>query len=255
MFVDEIAKWVLEKINELDDELKVVDYCIGVRYSYVTVRGIKGQSMGLAFTPLEDVVYQPIARIPNVNSLLELVSSTSILDKVLGVALMNALSNYLLWCLNNTFGVSFLYNVNLIEKLEEFAKEPIIVIGNMKPLVKALQSENLKVIAVSERNPCYRQGALPDTLIARVIKHANTLIITGATLVNDTIDYILNLAEGKRVILVGPTAGAHPRAFIDNGIEVVASLSPRDIEKVKEIIKLGGGRWSFTGYCTQYIAY
>jgi len=255
MFVDKIARWILERINELDYELKIIDYCIGIRYSYVIVEGAKGQSMGLAFTPLEDVVYQPMARAPNINSLLELVSSTSILNKVLGVALMNALSNYLLWCLNNTFGVIFLYNVNLIEKLKEFAKEPIIVIGNMKPLVKALRSENLKVIAVSERNPCYRQGALPDTLIARVIKHANTLIVTGVTLVNDTIDYILNLAKGKRVILVGPTAGAHPRAFIDNGIKVVASLSSKDIEKVKEIIKLGGGRWSFTDYCIQYIAY
>ena len=55
MFVDELAKWVLRKIFELNADLSIKDYCVCLKYSYVEVSGEKGDALGLALTPVEDI--------------------------------------------------------------------------------------------------------------------------------------------------------------------------------------------------------
>ncbi len=119
----------------------------------------------------------------------------------------------------------------------------------MVPLVRNL-SQRMKV-SVIERNPKLRFGAYSDSLAPRLLSKADVAIITGATLVNDTIDYILQITKGKK-FLVGPTAGIYP-PWLKDKVDLVAGTKIVDIEKTKEIIRGGGGRWDFADYCDEYI--
>jgi len=247
-------------IISLGDIPKVIDYCVGVRYSYVLIRDRDGREwLGVALTPIEDTIGSPYELPDHVDctSLLDYVSSLSPTIKSLGVALLNALSSYLLWGRGINSGFIIKTGDEIIYLLDKLIEEPAVVIGNMGPLVRRLRSQGLKNIRVLERNPCFRCGvALPDTALSRTVPRNATLVVTGATLVNDTIDYIIRISKERscRIILVGPTAAVHPKPLIQEGVYALASMVPISNEKVIRIIKLGGGRWLFSKFCKHYLA-
>lgn len=259
MIIDQLTDFVLNVLEEIDEKLVIIDYGIGVTYSYVVVEGDYGRSIGLAVVLLEDLAgtRHDRARKPSIDVLPNLVSSFNPLEKSLGVALLNALSQYLLWNRRLLLGAN-ITNKDIIENIISKAPEPIVVIGNMIPLVRKLVSQGLKEIYVFERNPSIRCGdALPDILLPRIIGKAKTLIVTGAVLVNDTLDYIVEKTpKDAEIFLVGPTAGAHPAAiFAYTPVKGVASMHCFDIENVVESIRLGGGRWDYCKYCMDYAAF
>jgi len=256
LFVDNVSSWVLRKLKSIGDIPEIIECFVGLRYSCVVVKGRAGKSLGLALTPIEDIqgVQVKPAYVPKTESLLDLVASLNSLEKVLGIALLNALSAYLLHVIGYKGDID-IYKEGIFDVVTRMAKEPIVVVGNMMPLVNRLKEVGIKDITVIERNPCIRCGvAFSDIAASRVIPTARTLIVTGATLVNDTIDHILNLATDKaKVILVGPTAALHPEPAFKMGIHAIASLKPMNIDAVIQIIKLGGNRWDFTKYCKEYV--
>ncbi|WFO75538.1 hypothetical protein J4526_01175 [Desulfurococcaceae archaeon MEX13E-LK6-19] len=254
MLIDLIAQRVIDLINKFDKEIKVSDYVVGLKYSYVEINGVYGRSLGVAITPIEDIIGLGvrIGNEPGEDNIVDLVSSLNPIEKTLGVALINALSNYLLWRIG--FREDFVvYEDPIFSSITHLVEEPIVVIGNMAPLVNELQNRGFTDITVLERNPCTRYNCYPDTMAPRIIPKARTLIITGATLVNDTIDYILDLGSQAKKILIGPTANIYPKPLLDKGVNAILSMYPIDIDKVKKTIRLGGGRWSFYKYCKEYL--
>ena len=129
-----------------------------------------------------------------------------------------------------------------------------MVIGNMVPLVRKIEKITDNIYTF-ERNPLLRlDNAMPDYLEYRYLEQADAVIITGVTLLNDTIDPILKyVPEAALKIIVGPTAQMLPSILLKK-FDMVASLRVDDIEKVADVIKRGGGRWSYSRYCSDYIA-
>ncbi|MCD6095288.1 MAG: DUF4213 domain-containing protein [Thermoprotei archaeon] len=57
ILVDEMGRWVLKAVKSLGCLPNVVDYCIGIRYSYVLIKDTLGRKwLGVAITPLEDIM-------------------------------------------------------------------------------------------------------------------------------------------------------------------------------------------------------
>ncbi len=246
MIVEEI--W--EEISKMvDEELLVRDFAVGVKYSYVIIEGKNGQAMGTAYMPSEDVT-RGYSRIPNFDNIKPMLTSTNIMEKSLGMAFLNAVSQYLLWNMNMQKNLPINYS-NITDFILD-TNPKNVVIGNMRPVVNRLAEFGVKT-TVLERNPRMRYNALPDCFASRVLPAAETVVITGAVLVNDTVDYILSqLKNARHIILVGPTAGIYPARCL-YGITHIASLRIENIEKSAKIIRLGGGRWDFSQYTTEYI--
>ena len=259
LLIDDVCYWVLNAIESLGASVRVRDYCVGVRYTYVLIDVDGTEWLGTAITLTEDVIGSPYS-IPNevrVEELINYVSSSTSLIKSLGTALLNALSNYLLWGAKYRIDFRLVTGSEITKLIHGIINEPVLVIGNMGPLIRELRSLGIKDIRVVERNPCFRCGnALPDTSIPRLVPSNGTLVVTGATLVNDTIDYIMELSRvrGCRLVLVGPTASVHPKPLLNKGVYAVASMHPVSNEGVIKVIKLGGGRWLFSKYCRHYVA-
>ncbi len=251
MLVDEIAEKELEL---LETEPRITECVIGLRYTYCEILVDGEKYLGVSITPLEDLLnVNPSLNIPKTITLLpKIVDSPNPYDKVVAQALINAIGSYLIK--TRQPGEIELVEADIVDLISDYVVEPVLIIGNMGPLKRKLYDHGLNEVYVIERNPLYRYGALPDTSFPRLVSKARTLIITGATLVNDTIDYIIEKAgRDKNILLVGPTASFYPSIAVPKYFDVIASMIPRNIDAVKNVIKAGGGRWDFTQYCDSYL--
>ncbi len=258
LLVDHAARWVVEKLDELGDNVVVKDYIVGLSYSYVIVEGAVGKAAGAALTPIEDLmgVKTCSPNPPEPSRIEEMVSSLNPLEKALGIALLNALSSYLLF--NHKFkGDTIVVENKIVEALMKNIEEPVLVIGNLRSLVNRLRESGIKKIWVVERNPSLRcREALSDAAATRLLRKTKTVYATGATLVNDTIDYILRIKrDDTKLILVGPTAGAHPHPILKAGVHMIASIRITKCDEALKAMARGGGRRELRLYSKDYVAH
>ncbi|MEM0277740.1 MAG: DUF364 domain-containing protein, partial [Pyrobaculum sp.] len=190
-----LVKAFAEKAVPLAEGLRIVDYCLCLKGGYVVVEGPKGKALGFAHIPHEDLHDLGEVRRPRLEEMPEFVTDLNPLNRVLGVAMMNAVSQY---HLDATPGLVDPY-------LEE---EPICLVGNMGPLAEKLRREG-KEVWVFERSRELRWRAYSDVEEELLLPRCRTLVITGMTLLNFTLDRVLELSQGLN-ILTGPTAGVHP---------------------------------------------
>lgn len=258
MLIDRVAMWVSKQLERVGAPLKVVEYGVGVMYSYVLVECGGEEHLGVALTPLEDLAgvrVMPVRRVNSVAEALSLVSSLNPLEKSVGVAAVNAASSYLLWGAGQYRELDVEVGVDIVSAVPRVASGKVLVVGHMGPLVRALKERGALEVHVVERCAAMRcRGALSDSALPRLAPEVDTLVVTGATLVNDTLDHILSLRKaGSTLVLVGPTAGAHPTPLFAEGVDAIASMRAVRVSAVLDVIKRGGGRWAFTEFCEQYV--
>ncbi len=249
MIIDEVANEVLKLI---DENLVLTELCVGVRYTYAIVKGKHGIAMGVAHTLLSDLPHGVwLEKKPNISDILDFVSSCNILYKIIGIAMLNAVSQYLIKFGDYKSGLIF--NTDILDVLDIRSEDHVVFVGNIRPLVSKVK-ERTSSIDVLERSPFSRDDAKPDVLAPRIIPKATVLLITGSTLENDTLDYVLSLASRARVkALVGPTAQILPQS-LKGYVDLVASIMIRDVEKAIEAIRLCGGTKALLRYSEKYVA-
>lgn len=85
---------------------------------------------------------------------------------------------------------------------------------------------------------------VPADRAEELIPDSDLVIITGSTLVNNTLDKLAGLfCSGTKVILVGPSAGLVPEVLFDKGIDIIGSLRINDVDAAMRTVAEGG-----TGY-------
>ncbi|MEM2900346.1 MAG: DUF364 domain-containing protein, partial [Thermoplasmata archaeon] len=100
-------------------------------------------------------------------------------------------------------------------------------------------------------------GELPSEACDDVVPKADMNIITATTLINGTIDHLLEISSGKNIVL-GPSTPMHPILF-DHGIDVLAGIRVVDkmllqraiVQGVKKFKQLGGTK-PITLYKSEY---
>ena len=170
------------------------------------------------------------------------------LVKSLLVAYLNSLTAHVYEPPPNAVGVDVLDVMRFNEQ------DVVAVVGYIGPVIKGLAGK-VKEIIVLERNPRRRGQALPDVSAPRALKRATKVIVTGATLVNDTIDLVLeHSTNAEAIALVGATASLHPELLFRRGVSVVAGfrVSPSNIEEVIKALTLGGGTGEVYRYGYKY---
>jgi uncharacterized protein (DUF4213/DUF364 family) len=115
-------------------------------------------------------------------------------------------------------------------------REPICLVGNMHPLAERFRREG-RAVWVFERSQELRLKSYSDVEEELLLPKCGTLIITGMTLLNFTIDRILERSRGLNV-LTGPTAGVHPEPLRGTKIHYVASMR-YNIDVATRHLKLG----------------
>lgn len=250
MLLDELVREVLKRADEVGLELELKDYCVGIRYCYAIVSGGRERAaMGVAYVPVWEIGHEVLPERAEPWDAPELVASTSLLEKALGVAIANAISQLLI-------DLSKLAHGDILDHLRLRGSDHVVLVGYIRPLYEALRKAGLQVM-VLERSPALRgPDVLPDTMLPRVLRRATVCLATGSCLVNDTVDLIAQYARACRIrALIGPTAQMLPELLHAIGFTHVASLHVSDVRAAANVLRRGGGTRELLRYAIKYVSF
>jgi uncharacterized protein (DUF4213/DUF364 family) len=115
------------------------------------------------------------------------------------------------------------------------ADQAVALIGHF-PFVERLRTRVGK-LTVLELDP--HQGDLPVSMAGQILPEADVVAITGMTLLNHTLDSLMNLcAPHALVILLGPSVPLSPFLF-DRGIDILCGSIVTSIDNVLAAVRQG----------------
>ena len=78
------------------------------------------------------------------------------------------------------------------------------------------------------------------------IRESELLIITGVTLLNSTLEWILERARpNAEIALMGPTASMLPDPLFDRGVSVVGGVRVKRPDELLDLLAMGGSGYHF----------
>jgi uncharacterized protein (DUF4213/DUF364 family) len=202
------------------------------------------------------VVFRPIAGRPAAEVMQDARSNNG-LARGVGIATLNALAE-LCWRRRPHPDVALLPDADAFDATELRDGERVVLVGAFIPFLKELKRRRQPYL-VLERNPAalkpeempfYR----PAELAPEVVPGADVLLITGATLLNDTLEELLALARpDARVTVLGPTVGMLPDAFLARGASRLGAVRITDPDAFLDLLAEGGSAPHFLGDCAEKI--
>ncbi|MFW9969543.1 MAG: Rossmann-like domain-containing protein [Candidatus Odinarchaeota archaeon] len=177
------------------------------------------------------------------------------LKKIIGIASLNGVSQHILQIMNPYKKL----NVNLIDGLEINKKTVVNFIGLIRPLIRKVSKLTQKITIVE--NSLSISSEFNNFNVKQNINQlkeeelfCDILFCTGTTLVNDTLEPILNKFKRKsqEIILIGPTASIIPDILFDQGIDIVGGMKILNSEATLQILQEGGGTKLFKKFGKKY---
>ena len=227
MILDNIVRHTLERLRDI--RLELIDIGITYPYTYSIVRGEQGIGVGLCMTMVTEIGDYEHKTPINVNRHLEISDLVEgaldrhLLKRFLGISMINAISQYMLKVSRDDYGIDV--TSIILKNYPESKEYNVAVIGYIKPVVNKLREKGYKVY-VFERDLIIRKDAFPDFFEYRYLPDMDIVIVTGAALINDTLDLIIERSRNAReIILTGPTAQVYPKFIEGNGISYLSSIN------------------------------
>lgn len=247
---------------EMLNNLLISEVCIGSNLSAVR---LSDQSLGFAstlynnephckkqnrdfsdFTPLQIEGKRVI-------DLFETEKNTN-LTATLRVAVLNAISSQLL--AGSPYKI--LENTDPIDLLDLSLSKNITLVGGFQSYIQKIASTNnhLKVL---ELNPAALAEAdkrfyVPASEFQNILPLSDIVIITGLTLVNNTIDGLLTaITPGTQVIVTGPSSSIIPDILFKNKVSIIGSTRITKPERLFPLVRQGGTGYHLFTYCAQKI--
>ena len=118
----------------------------------------------------------------------------------------------------------------------------VVLVGMIAPLTERIQGKVEKLFVLEKDLMQRESGILPDTACEEVLPKASVAIITGTTIVNGTIDRLVELSKGAReTAVVGASASVLPDPLFEHGVTIVGGITVLDPDKLLQIVAEGGG--------------
>jgi uncharacterized protein (DUF4213/DUF364 family) len=160
--------------------------------------------------------------------LLKETAAVSGIRRAVGIAVMNALAD-LCWDRRPLPELELRHGVDAFDATEIHPGDRVVVVGAFVPFLRALKRRNVDYLVLETDPATLKSDELPFFRPAEqaplILPGADVVLMTGTTLVNDTLDGLLRLLRPEaRVTLVGPTVGLMPDAFLRRGVDVLGGL-------------------------------
>jgi len=158
--------------------------------------------------------------------LAEYAKSDNLLEASIGMATINSLIEIdeTKYVAENAFDIL----------VEEGRGKNIAVVGHF-PWIPELRKVARKFWVLEQRP---QAGDLPAEAAEAILPQADVVGITGTSLINHTIEKLLDLSKGSFIVLVGPTSPLSPVLF-DWGVDVIGGTKVVEPEKVIRSISEG----------------
>lgn len=173
------------------------------------------------------------------------------LKRTMGIAVMNALST-VCWQERPPKSYEIKIGVDAIDEVTIPEEGFVVVVGALVPAIKPLKQRG-KPFGILELDPLTLKADeleyfVPGEQAPDVVPKADLLIITGTTLINDTLEDLLKLRKpDARVVVLGPTASMLPEAFFRRGVDVLGGIIVTDADQLLDLIAEAGSGYHFFG--------
>jgi len=265
----ETVEIVLDKIGDEINNITVEKAVFGLFFSGVKLSTGQG---GLCFTPVKEmpeaVCCPSSARVMPLSGKLSNVPVVKYLDDIfcdnvlrrtLGIAALNALSNYVWENGNDKYRP--ILNRDAFDEIDVSKYEKTVVVGALVPMIKKLivGKCDFKILEQDARTLKEREMKyyVPAEDADKYVPDADLLVITGVTVLNGTLSHLLEIAkEGAEIIVTGPTASMIPDVFFEKGVTMTGGTIVTDADGLLDIIAEAGSGYHFFGkYAERAVVY
>ncbi len=175
--------------------------------------------------------------------------------RAVGIAAVNALADYC-WERRPHPDVELRHGVDAFDATEIQPGEQVVVIGAFVPFLNELKRRHQPFLVLEKDPATLKAEELPFFRPAEqapdVIPLADVVLVTGSTLVNNTLEDLLALARPEaRVTIVGPTVGMLPDAFLAHGADVLGCVKITNPDAFLDLLAEGGSGYHFFGRSAQ----
>jgi len=177
--------------------------------------------------------------------------------RAVGIAAMNALADTC-WRRRPHPETELRLGIDAFDATEIRPGEKVVVVGAFVPFLRALKRRRQPFLVLEKDPATLKPEELPFFRPANeaptVVPEADVLLITGTTLINDTLEGLLRLAKpAARVTMVGPTVSMLPDAYLGRGADILGTVRITAPDEFLEMLAEGGSGYHFLGRSAQKV--
>lgn len=183
--------------------------------------------------------------------LLDEAASATGIRRAIGIATLNALAEIAAQRRGHA-GFKLEQERDAFDAAEVAASETVVVVGAFVPFLRELRRLGARHWVLEKDPSTLKPHEMPYFRPAEaapsVVPEADVLIITGTTLVNDTLGELIALARpDARIVVVGPTVTMIPDAFFARRCDILGGVRVTDADAFLDILAEGGSGYHFFG--------
>jgi uncharacterized protein (DUF4213/DUF364 family) len=177
--------------------------------------------------------------------------------RAVGIAALNALADTC-WRRRPHPDTELQLGIDAFDATEIYPGDRVVVVGAFVPFLRELKRRRQSYLVLEQDPATLKADELPffrpAEKAAAVVPQADVLLITGTTLINDTLEELLTLASpAASVTMVGPTVTMLPDAFLHRGADVLGTVRINAPEEFLDILAEGGSSYHFLGRSAQKV--
>lgn len=179
------------------------------------------------------------------------------LRRALAIATLNALIETV-WRREGAPGGVGLDDGDALAALKLAPHQHVALVGGFAPYLREFLASG-QPFTVLERNPEVLKPEelpfyVPAAQAAEVIPHAHALVVTGTTLIHDSLEDLLHMVHPDTAIaLVGPSVPLWPGPFLRRGVGVLGGVRATHADALLDCLAEGGSGYHFFGRSAERI--
>jgi uncharacterized protein (DUF4213/DUF364 family) len=177
--------------------------------------------------------------------------------RALGIAAMNALADTC-WRRRPYPEAELRLGIDAFDATEMRPGDNVVVVGAFVPFLRELKRRRQPFLVLEQDPATLKPEELPffrpAEQAAAVVPGADVLLITGTTLLNNTLEELLRLARPtSRVTMVGPTVSLLPDPFLRRGADILGTVRITAPDELLDTLAEGGSGYHFLGRSAQKV--
>ena len=179
----------------------------------------------------------------------------SALGNVAVLVIMNALSSRFI----TSDRYHIVYDTDSIDLINPKRAGRIGMVGAFIPFLKVFKSiPGIDLTVIEQKKETFKTDEMrfyaPAEQAKQVLPCCNTVIITGASIANGTIEHLLSLTRpGANVLVTGPTASILPDALFARNVSIVSGVEVTDPDLTIDLLSEGLGAHHLFSRCVRKI--